>query len=407
MNPLPTPSSVLHTPCSVLILITKSNWGGAQRYVYDLATRLPRDRFAVEVMAGGNGTLIDRLRGAGVTAEGDLPVTNTTSFLENIKAIWHLSRLMRKRAPDVVHLNSSQIGVVGAVAARLARVPRIIFTAHGWAFNEERPLVQKLVFKLAYWFTLILVHETIAVSAGARRQVRNWPFIQDKIRVVYNGISAETGYSRPNARLELERMHDRLRATVDGVPESKLIWVGTVAELHHIKGHSYAIRAVYECRERLRAAGSDKHIVYTILGAGEEHTRLQALIDELKLGDAVFLLGHVQGAAQYMKAFDVFMLASLSEGLAYVLLEAGMCSLPVIATAVGGIPEVIDDMESGVLVQPRSARELSHALEHMISHPSERRAYGSALHTKVADKFSVDTMVKETEGVYLNSTMTG
>jgi glycosyltransferase involved in cell wall biosynthesis len=114
----------------------------------------------------------------------------------------------------------------------------------------------------------------------------------------------------------------------------------------------------------------------------------------------VFLVGHTPAVAEYIQAFDVFMLASLSEGLGYVLLEAGLAHAPVIATGVGGIPEVIEDMHSGVLVQPKKWQELAHALSFMMDHPIERKKYGNTLKDRVLQKFLVEKMIQDIERVY-------
>lgn len=387
-------------PTQVLMLITKSNWGGAQRYVYDLATHLPKDRFKVEVMAGGDGPLIDKLMEAGIPAHGTLPVNNKTGFGENISAVFKILSILKAKRPDVLHLNSSQIGVVGAISGRLAGIKQIVFTAHGWAFNEDRSVFQKTIFKFVYWLALVLSHETIAVSEAARRQVKNWPFVKGKTITIYNGISKETGFSHNNARLELVRMNAELKKALEGVSESSLIWIGTVAELHPIKGYEYALKAVADCVESLKKSDPGKRLVYTIMGEGQERPRLEALIKELKLEDNVFLMGHVDNAIQYVSAFDMFLLASLSEGLGYVLIEAGVCSVPVVATAVGGIPEIIEDMKSGILVQAKNSKELTHAILFMVEHPRERHGYGAALHEKVAQDFSLDKMVALTARAY-------
>jgi glycosyltransferase involved in cell wall biosynthesis len=101
-----------------------------------------------------------------------------------------------------------------------------------------------------------------------------------------------------------------------------------------------------------------------------------------------------------MKAFNIFVLPSIKEGLPYVLLEAGAASLPVVATTVGGIPELIEDMKSGILVQPKNARELAHGISFMIEHPEDRRAYGSALREKVLKDYSMEKMIEAVEKVY-------
>lgn len=136
------------------------------------------------------------------------------------------------------------------------------------------------------------------------------------------------------------------------------------------------------------------------MGDGQEMAALQALTKEKKLDRSVFLVGNVDEASQYLKAFNLFVLPSIKEGLPYTLLEAGAASLPVVATTVGGIPELIDDMKSGILVQPKNARELAHAISFMIEHPEDRRAYGAALREKVLRDYSMEKMVEAVESEY-------
>jgi glycosyltransferase involved in cell wall biosynthesis len=149
-----------------------------------------------------------------------------------------------------------------------------------------------------------------------------------------------------------------------------------------------------------KTAFPERKIIYTVFGEGEERPHLEALIKEYDLEGHVFLLGHTNGAAEYVQAFDVFMLASLSEGLAYVLLEAGLGHTPVIATGVGGIPEVVEDMRSGILVQPRKWQELANALSFMMDHPIERKKYGNALKERISQKFSMEKMLAAVQREY-------
>ena len=387
-------------PVQVLILITKANWGGAQRYVFDLATRLPKDRFKAEVMTGGGGPLVDKLWEAGIPAHGTLPVRNNISFSENFTAFFKLFFLLRKKKPDVLHLNSSQIGILGSLAGRLTGIKRVVFTIHGWAFNEDRSFLLKAVLKFFYWLALMLCHETIAVSHAAKNQVRNWPGVGNKITVIHNGIGQETPFSKVNARFELAGRNPALKKALEAAEEKNTVWVGTIAELHHIKGYEYALKAIHGCLEELKRANPRQKIIYVICGEGEERAKIESYIEILGLRSTAFLLGHVDNAAQYLKAFDIFLLASLSEGLGYVLLEAGAAQTAVVATAVGGIPEVVEDMSSGILVQPKNHRELAHALSFMIEHPDDRRKYAAELKERVAKKFSLEEMVKKTGEVY-------
>jgi glycosyltransferase involved in cell wall biosynthesis len=385
----------------VLILITKSNWGGAQRYVFDVATQLPQDQFSVEVMSGGHGPLITRLTEAGITADGSLPIGRNINFVQDLAACIKLWKILRRKKPDILHVNSSKIGGLGALAGRLAGVPKIVFTAHGWAFNEDRPFASKMLIRMSYWVIFMLNHKIMAVSEAAARQVRNWPFVRNKIGVVHNGINRSSLYSQANARHALVSIFPVLKKATEGISDRNIFWVGSIAELHHIKGFDAAIRAVRECITRAKGEYPEKKIIYTICGEGEERPHLEKLIKEFALEEHVFLLGHITDAAQYISAFDVFMLASLSEGLGYVMLEAGLAHAPVVATAVGGVPEVVEDMHSGILVQPRKWEELAHALMFMMDHPLEKKKYGNALKERVLVHFSLEKMLREIEEVYL------
>lgn len=373
----------------VLILITKSNWGGAQRYVYDLATNLPKDSFEVEVMAGGNGTLIEKLIQAGIPANGDLPVGRNISVIDDIKAFFKLIQILRQKRPDVLHVNSSKIGGIGALAGRLTRVPKIIFTGHGWAFNEDRTFASKLIIKFLHWLTIFLSHQTIAVSYALQEQVAGWPYISDKIKVVHNGIKTEPSFSKANARLELGRMNPQLMEIIKST--KSLTMVGSVGELHPIKGYEHALQALKKI---------NKKVLYLIIGDGENKEKIEQQIIDHGLEKSVILMGRVPSASQYIKAFDVFLMPSLSEGLPYVLLEAGLASLPVVATAVGGIPEVIDDMKSGILIQSRKPTEIKNALEFYLTHKKTMTGHGKILHEKVIAEFSTEKMISQTIEVY-------
>jgi glycosyltransferase involved in cell wall biosynthesis len=142
--------------------------------------------------------------------------------------------------------------------------------------------------------------------------------------------------------------------------------------------------------------------ILVIIGDGQDLTLLHMLIKEKKLEQNIFLAGYMDQAAEYLKAFTLFVLSSIKEGLPYCILEAGSASLPVVATTVGGIPEIIEDMKSGVLVQPKNIRELSHAISFMIEHQDERRKYGSTLKDRISTQFSLEKMLDSIDNLYRN-----
>ncbi|MBI5077908.1 MAG: glycosyltransferase family 4 protein [Candidatus Yonathbacteria bacterium] len=371
----------------ILFVITKSNFGGAQKYVYDLATNLPNDRFEAVVALGGSGTLIQKLHDAHIRVLPIFSLARDVNPGNDLSALFELWSIFRSEKPDVVHLNSAKAGGVGALAARLARVPKIIFTAHGWAFNEERSLPQRLAIKFISWITVLLSHKTIAVSEAVKNDVKKWPFIQRKIVVIRNGVKEPEFYQRLDARARLKAL------TNISVPENAFL-VGTIAELHKNKGLSYAIEAF----EKL--AQANPTIYYFILGGGEEKDRLDAIVNTLGLQGRVFLLGFVEDAPRFLRAFDAFLLPSITEALGFVLLEAGLARLPVVASRVGGIPEIIKDGKTGVLVPPRNHDAIAESIKLLKKDGALAKRFAEALCERVHTHFSLNRALADTMALY-------
>ncbi len=372
----------------ILFLITKSNFGGAQRYVYELASALPKDSYDVSVAFGGTGA-----RGAvvGVLKEyldtAKIRTHTLTNFARDInlatevRAFFEVLALIRREKPDVLHVNSSKAAGLGSLAGRLAGVQHIIFTAHGWPHQEERPRYQKLLIYLASWFSVLLAHETIVVS---RADFKSAPslFRHTHIHHIPNGIQPFALQSREDARRELSTATEANLGTA--------FLIGTISELTKNKGLDIAIHALSKI--------SDVHFV--VIGSGEERGRLELLARNVGVHDRVHFAGFIPNARRLLKAFDVYSLTSRKEGLPYTLLEAGYAGLPVVASHVGGIPDIIDHSTSGHVVRKNSARELSQAYTYIREHHEKAEAYGSALKTRVETLFNFESMVSKTRALY-------
>ncbi len=373
----------------IIYVITKSNWGGAQRYVYDLATSIPKDFFDVLVVLGGKGTLKENLEKAGVRtislSSMERDVSLKKEFLSSV-AMW---KIFRKEKADIVHLNSSKAGGLGVLVARIAGVKKIIFTAHGWAFNEERPPLQKKIIYLLAIATVALSHKTIAVSKKVKEQIGNRSFITKKIVLIHNGIEKIDFIERETAKKYLASLvPTEYREKIE-----KTSWIGTIGELHKIKGQKYALEAI-------KILDKESDISFFIMGEGEERKNLEKEIAEKGLTNKAFLLGNVQQASKYLKAFDVFVLPSLSEGLAYVVLEAGSADLPVIASNVGGIPEIIKNDVSGTLVPPKDSKAIARAIKVYLEDANLSKKHAEILKDNVLTKFSIEKMIEETITIY-------
>ncbi len=369
----------------ILFVITKSNWGGAQKYVYELATAAS-SRYDTAVILGGTGPLFQKLKSAGIRTISLSNLERDIKVISDILVFFELIKIFRKERPHIIHLNSSKIGGLGSLAGRISGIQQIIFTGHGWAFNEARPFIQKIIIRLSVFITLSLSHTTILVSKRLREDVSDFPFVQKKLVVIKNGVGPEIFLSKEDAREELMKINSALPLFE--------IWIGTVAELHPIKGLTYAIDAFSN------VALNSPEINYVIIGEGEERKKIEMLIKDKGLEKKVFLLGHIDNALKYLKSLDIFLLPSLSEGLGLSLLEAGLAALPVVASAVGGIPEIISDGENGILVPPQNPQKIIAALERVVGDEKYRLKLGENLRTTVQKDFSLEKMIAATLTLY-------
>ncbi|MFT5037253.1 MAG: glycosyltransferase involved in cell wall biosynthesis [Candidatus Azotimanducaceae bacterium] len=370
----------------ILFLITKSNYGGAQRYVYDLATSLPRDQFEVVVALGGTGVLIDMLQTASVDVIRIPGLQRDISFKKEITSLQELRQIIKDEKPDVLHLNSSKAALLGAILGRICGVQKIVFTAHGWAFNEDRPSIERFILKILHWVTVLLSHKTIAVSNMTKLQM-NWPLISSKIQTIRNGRTTHSMLSKDESRNELTALVPELTQYVND------LWIGTVAELHPVKQHALAIEAL------AKIITTFPTLRYIIVGEGTEKGTLSALIRAKHLQNNVFLVGHIDDAAHIMKAFDVFTLTSKSEALAYVLLEAAQAGVPIVATKVGGIPEIIIDDVHGYLVPDADVGGVASAYTKLLNDETLRHTFSKNIFQQ-AKLFSVEKMLEDTIAIY-------
>lgn len=370
----------------VVFLITKSNWGGAQRYVYDLATNLDKEKFTAHVIVGGEGELINRLQNA------HIPITRIESLGRdiNIKKEWEtykqLWRILKIENPDVLHVNSSKARALGALIGRLQRTPRIIFTAHGWAFNEKRPWWQKLIIKFIHWITVLLSHRTIAVSSSIVRDM-NWPFASKKMKCIHPGRSIGPMYTQKEAREKLLEFFPQLQ------PYKNDRWIVCVAELHPVKGHDILIEAF----RTVIANHLQTRLV--LIGNGQEKENLQQTIERGNLTESIFLLGNLSDAARFLPAFTISVLASYSEAYGYVIHESGLAGLPVVASKVGGIPDIINHKDNGELVPKGDSVALANSIDNLLNNKGYAKSLGKNLQQKMSDH-TVGKMTKATEAIY-------
>ena len=390
----------------ILFIITKSVWGGAQRYVYDLAMHLPRDRFDVAVAAGGDGRLFDLLKEVGVRTIPIPALGRNIHIYHEWRSFWEIVKVIRRERPDVVHLNSTKAGALGAIAAFILKFlqpatynlqPNIIFTAHGWGFHEDRRRLARAAIFFVSWLSS-LWQDTIIVLDAADRATAETFIPRRKLAWIPNGIGGIDFNARPDSS---GRAAARafLAQKIGRSIHPDTILIGTIAELTKNKGLSYLIAALPVSSLSLdyRGLGS---IVTVVIGEGEERTRLERQIADADLGTRVFLAGFIPDAARYLKGLDIFVLPSLKEGLPYAVMEAMAAGLPVVATRVGGVPDLITDGENGLLAPPKDPQAIAAALIRLAGSPETRAQIGLRARETIETNFPFDAMLRRTRALY-------
>ncbi len=379
----------------VLFVITKSNWGGAQRYVFDLATNLPKENWEAKAVLGGNGLLKQKLEESGIQTIQIPHLERDINFKKEITSFFSLIKIFIKERPNIIHLNSSKAGAIGAVAAIFSKMwlklwtknygLKTIFTVHGWAFNEARTFRQKTGIYLSQWLTSFLCDNTIIISRHDYRQAMGMPFIKKNgFALIPLGIPEKElkYFSRKNAEEKLS------------LAPTKETRIGTIAEFTKNKGLDFLLDAINILR--------GQNLKLAIIGDGEEKERIDKRIEDENLKENIKTCGFVPHAARHIKAFDIFVLPSLKEGLPYTILEAMNAGVPVVASSVGGIPDLVEHEKTGLLTIPTNSNSLAEALKKMVEDKKQRNKFANASKLRAKEKFSFSSMLEKTIKLYEN-----
>jgi len=346
-----------------------------------------RGTYRSELACSPGGKLIDLVEGAGMKV---IPFRNLVQPLHPLKdalVLMELTRFLKKERYQVVHTHNSKAGFVGRLAARLAGVPVAVHTVHGFAFHDREPPWRRALFRnverlASRWCDrMIFISQPLIDWALAERIVD-----RRKVLKIYSGIELEHFNPVPDEQKRSLRKKWGIRE--DGAV------IGIVSKLWDGKGHELLIRAFQGVKEEINEA------VLVIVGEGYLHRELSHLVQRLGLNGAVIFTGFQMDVSRVIATFDVAVLPSLFEGMGRVLLEAMAMEKPVVASRVGGIPDIVHDGVNGILVSPGNVQELKANLIKTLRNPGMAREMGKRGRRRINDEFSADTMVKSIGRVY-------
>lgn len=348
--------------------------GGLQKVVVRLVDRFGGRRDHLVLTPAGDGPLRPRFGpGVDVIALAERPGSPKLNALR-------MARVFRAWRPDVVH-SRNWTCIDAVLGARLAGVPVVIHGEHGREAGdpEGRNALRRRVRRLL----APLVTEFVAVSRDlARWLVEDVGVPAAKVTQIYNGVDTEA-FSPADK--------EAARRTL-GIRDGAVV-IGTVGRLDPVKDH----RGLLEAFGR---TARHPHAQLVVVGDGPCRAELEQVGRRLGLDGRVLMLGERQDVARILRALDVFALPSLGEGISNALLEAMASGLPVIATRVGGNPELVDDDVTGTLVSPRSAEALAAAFDRYLSDPGLIRKHGEAGRRRALRDFSLDRMFGAYDSLY-------
>ena len=359
----------------VLQVVLSLDTGGTERLVVDICTRLKR-RFEMTVCCLDTpGALARDLTDLGIEV---VALQRSAGFRPSLG--YRIARVAEQVGADIIHCHQYSPFVYGSIAALFRPRLKVVFTEHG-RLSDAPPSLKRRVVNPVLGRLPGSLH---SVSRALRDSMVAEGFPRQRIAVIHNGVDPgplPTPADRRSARRKL------------WIPEDAFV-IGTVARLDPVKNLTSLIEAFATVR------ASQRDAVLVVVGDGEEREMLESLAHDLGVHHGVRFLGRRPDARRILPAFDVYANSSISEGVSLTILEAMAAGLPVVATLVGGTPEVIENGATGVLVPARHPARMADALLALSWSGEYRRGLGCGARRSVEMRFALDKMVERYAVVY-------
>lgn len=370
----------------VLHIITNLPLGGAQDNTLMTVEKLDRTKFEVSLLCSSEGQWLERARqieNLNLIFVDEL--TRKIRIPYDLIAFWKIYKFIQQGQYTVVHTHSSKPGVLGRLAARLAGVPVIIHTIHGFPFHDFMNPVVRHFFIVVERLLSKLTHRLVTVSklnlekAVSLRLANRRKFVN-----IYSGIEFE----KYDVKVDVEAKKNEL-----GIVNGEKI-VGMVGRFSEQKAPLNFIKAI----PGVLNARSD--VCFVMVGDGELRQNIVKLSSKLGLRSKIRLLGYREDIAEILQILDVYVLPSLWEGLGRSLTEAMYASRPVVATDVEGVPELVKHEETGILVPPNDVQAIARGILTLLSDEQKAQRLGKAAKQRIGEAFRADAMVRSLERVY-------
>lgn len=372
----------------VILFITRFIRGGAQIAVFLLAENLPYFGYNVLLVtgqeSGEEGSLLYEAKKRGINIRIIPSLRRDVSILRDICSLFEIIKVLKETKPAILHTFTSKAGFIGRMAGTICRVPVTIYSPRGHIFNGYFSPWKRRCFWLLEKLALRMCDAFVCLTEEERREWQKYGFCHPYMPIIHSGVEIEK-FEKPSVPPDI------LKKEL-GIEEGSKT-VGYIGRLAPVKGARYLLLA----GEILLKKYKNLNILF--VGDGEERAILERMLREKGLDKRIHFLGHKEDVVDYLHIMDIVVVPSINEGFGRVIVEAWAGGKAVVGSAVGGIKELIEDYQTGLLVSPASPLELAEAIEKLLSNDELRSKLGERGKEK-AKKYSVEEMVKKTVELY-------
>lgn len=369
----------------ILFIITQSEFGGAQRFLFNFLSNIDREKYDPVVAVGRDGDqeFSNSLKSKNVPVIKLNRLTRNENLINDLLAIGEIKEKIREEKPHLLFLGSSKAGFIGSLASRSFKNLKVIYRIGGWTFRDPWPAWKKWLWRQleklsASWKDYIIVNSAEDLEAAKTLGIKP----RKDVVLIHNGID-------PYKFSFLSRDEARQKLNID----NKKIIVGTIANFYPAKG----LPTLIESASFLKHI---ENIQFVIIGDGPDREKIEELIRKHDLGEKIILAGRIPNASNLVAALDIFVLPSLKEGGPWALIEAMAGKIPVIATRVGAVGEIIEDGKNGILIEPGQSKQMVEAILALLNNERLRSELAISGHQTVLLKFSQDKMMRSFEKVF-------
>ena len=365
----------------ILYFQTYTVYGATEKYIYALAEKINKANFQVGILYPD----VLKLQPFSKLDNVELLAVDSKYFAGSlIRYAYPIAKEIRKFAPDIVHINDPSF--LGVIAARLAGVKKVLITYHTpelkTQYNWKGKLAKKLAFKLTDYFVFTSDYDKeIGILSN--------DIPSNKSKVIAYGLDTNKfSQTQEQRNIIRKNIKDKLQ-----IPQDHVV-IASAGRLHPQKAQSELIKAAnIVC---------SKHgdVTFVLVGQGSLRTQLGTQVNNLGLSRKFLLPGFMNNIEEFLCAVDIFTMSSLFEGLCYAVVEAAAMSIPVVATAVGGMRYSVADNDTGFLVEPRNPEKLAEKINYLLDNSSIAEQMGERGRARFMELFTLKRMIDETEAVY-------